>query len=64
MVESSFLLYKESEENAEVVARSTQLMKSVLLILMRVIHWLEMKQQLIYLLDHGQTMQYLTGAAP
>jgi len=43
MAQSSFLLGKDSGENAEVGTISTPLMRLVLLILMGVIHWLEMK---------------------
>lgn len=38
-------------------------MRLILLILIGAIHWLEMKQQLIYLLDAGQTMQHLKDLA-
>lgn len=38
-------------------------MRLILLILIGTIHWLEMKQQLIYLLDPGQTMQQLKDLA-
>lgn len=33
------------------------------MILIGAIHWLQMKQQLIYLLDPGQTMQHLKDLA-
>lgn len=38
-------------------------MRLILLILIGAIRWLEMKQQLIYLLDPGQTMQQLKDLA-
>lgn len=35
-------------------------MRLVILILVGVVHLLEIKHELIYLLDHGQRMQHLT----
>lgn len=39
-------------------------MRLVILILVGVVHLLEIKHELIYLLDHGQQMQLLTGSGP
>lgn len=63
MVQSRFLSQKGCAEHAEVGPISTQLMRLIVLILIGAIQWLEMKQQLIYLLDPGQTMQHLKDLA-